>query len=503
MSVSKLVLVDHDFGGAARPKNLPAASSNGHAVRYEEHTEVEANVDDLVTLTGVAENATNFGSFSGSTISDNGTLKDILQELETEAETNQLTINSASQSVLSITNGELKMESLAITDVEVDTSATSLGAWITANATHTLAMGDVLILTSATDKMEMTWICNTNSPSNSPADAADFTRLQADIQANDVRSFLAGTSDEIDYNSTTGVFSFSANAAENIAPTSHTWVGIGTPSTVQDFMEKTDEELSNIQGGTSLEVGSVTTAKLAADAVTAAKLADDAVVTANIVDANVTTAKIAPLNVTTAKIAADAVTGAKIADDSIDSEHLVDGSVDLAHLAADSVDGTKIADDSVDSEHLAAGSIDAEHFSADCVDSASIAAGAVDLEHMSHNSVDSAQIVDGSLDFVHIAAAVYETDLASSASASKLCTAGSVKSYVDGKSYVRKLFTAQSLTASTAASLTHSLGQKYVDVRMFDDADDKEVDFELTLTDANNISVEVSVSGTYSVLVIG
>jgi len=473
MAVEKLVLVDHDFGGAARPKNLPAASSNGHAVRYEEHTEVEANVDDLVTLSGVAENAVNFGAFSGSTITDNGTLKTILQELETEAETNQLTVHSASSSVLSITNGELKMESLAITDVEVDTSATSLSAWITANATHSLEMGDVLILTSATDKMEMTWICNTNSPSQSPADASDFTRLQADIQAQDVRSFLAGTANELDYNSTTGVFSFSANAAENIAPTSHTWVGIGTPSDIQDFMEKTDEELSNIQGGTSLEVGSVTTAKIAADAVTAAKLADDAVVTANIVDANVTTAKIAALNVTTAKIAGDAVTGAKIADDAVDSEH------------------------------LAAGSIDAEHFSADCVDSASIAAGAVDLEHLSVNCVDSDAYVDGSLDFVHIAAAVYETDLASSASTSKLCTAGSVKAYVDGKSYVRKLFTAQSLTASTAVSLTHSLGQKYVDVRMFDDADDKEVDFELTLTDANNISVEVSVSGTYSILVIG
>ena len=84
MAVDKLILVDHDFSGVARPKNLPAASANGHAVRYEEHSEVEANVDDLVTLTGVAENATDFGSFSGSTISAGGTLKDILQELEVE-----------------------------------------------------------------------------------------------------------------------------------------------------------------------------------------------------------------------------------------------------------------------------------------------------------------------------------------------------------------------------------------------------------------------------------
>ncbi len=503
MAVEKLVLVDHDFGGAARPKNLPAASSNGHAVRYEEHSEVEANVDDLVTLTGVDENATDFGAFSGSTITSGGTLKDILQELETEAETNQLTVHSASSSVLSITNGELKMESLAITDVEVDTSAASLSAWITANATHSLEMGDVLILTSAVDKMEMTWICNTNTASQSPADASDFTRLQADIQAQDVRSFLAGTNNEIDYNSTTGVFSFSSSAAENIAPTTHTWVGLGAPTSVQDFMERADAEFEGLQGGTSLSVGSVTTAKLADDAVTNAKLADDAVETANIADSQVTTSKVAALAVTTALLAGDAVTNAKLADDAVETANILDAQVTLAKMASNSVDSNQYVD----------GSIDLVHMSDDSVDSAQIVDGAVDLAHLSSNSVDGSKIadssidsehyVDASLEFVHIDSAVYETDLSLGASASKLCTAQSVKSYVDGKSYVRKLFTAQSLTASTAVSLTHSLGQKYVDVRMFDDSTDKEVDFELTLTDANNISVEVSVSGTYSVLVIG
>ena len=42
--------------------------------------------------------------------------------------------------------------------------------------------------------------------------------------------------------------------------------------------------------------------------------------------------------VTTAKLAADAVTGAKIADDSIDSEHIVAGAVDLEHMSSESVD---------------------------------------------------------------------------------------------------------------------------------------------------------------------
>ena len=49
-------------------------------------TEVDANVDDLITLTGVAENTTGLGTFTGSTISDGSNIKDALQDLETAAE---------------------------------------------------------------------------------------------------------------------------------------------------------------------------------------------------------------------------------------------------------------------------------------------------------------------------------------------------------------------------------------------------------------------------------
>ena len=49
-------------------------------------SEVDANVDDLITLTGIAENTTGLGTFTGSTISDGSTIKDALQDLETAAE---------------------------------------------------------------------------------------------------------------------------------------------------------------------------------------------------------------------------------------------------------------------------------------------------------------------------------------------------------------------------------------------------------------------------------
>ena len=49
-------------------------------------TEIDGNVDDLITLSGVAENAQGLGTFTGSTISDASTIKDALQDLETAVE---------------------------------------------------------------------------------------------------------------------------------------------------------------------------------------------------------------------------------------------------------------------------------------------------------------------------------------------------------------------------------------------------------------------------------
>ena len=46
----------------------------------------ETHVDNLATLTGVAKDATVLGAFSGSTLADNETIKDALQDLETAVE---------------------------------------------------------------------------------------------------------------------------------------------------------------------------------------------------------------------------------------------------------------------------------------------------------------------------------------------------------------------------------------------------------------------------------
>ena len=440
--MAKKISVDYDYTGS-KIINLPQATASGQAVRFDEFSEVDTNVNDLITLSGVAENASNLGTFTGSTIPDSATLKSALQALETEAESNNLTVASGSQSLLSISGNEISVSSLLLTNVTVNTDATDIEDYITDNATEFAGLeeGDILIMTGATDQTKRSYIHN----GGSAGDSSDMTRMQVDLNVNTIRAMLAGTSDEIDYNSTTGIFSFSANAAENIAPTSHTWVGLGSPSSIQDFMEKADAEFQGLQGGTSLTVGSVSRAKLADDAVDGTKLADDAVDSEH--------------------IAAGAIDLEHMSANSVDSDQYVDGSIDLVHLS----------DDSVDSRCYVDGSIDNVHLSADCVDGAKIADDSVDSEH----------VAAGAIDFDHFAAASYSTDLSSSASSSELARADAVKNFVNGKRYKASSI---SLTADTAFTVNHALGEKYVAFSAYD-SNDKMLDLEVDLTDANNLTV--------------
>ena len=58
-------------------------------------TEVDGNVNDLILLSGVSENESNLGTFSGSTIADNTTVYNALQTLElaVEAKASTVTVN--------------------------------------------------------------------------------------------------------------------------------------------------------------------------------------------------------------------------------------------------------------------------------------------------------------------------------------------------------------------------------------------------------------------------
>ena len=106
-----------------------------------------------------------------------------------------------------IVNGEkqLKIKSLAITDVQVDTTSASLAAWISSNYTvgSEVQEGDMIILTNTSSNRTESWIHN----GGALVTAADFTEIQgSDIEGSEVRSFFSGGSG-ITYNAATGAIS--------------------------------------------------------------------------------------------------------------------------------------------------------------------------------------------------------------------------------------------------------------------------------------------------------
>ena len=79
-----------------------AVESKGNATSL---TSLTTAVGDLNTLTGVAQNDTNLGTFTGSTIADNVALKTAIQSLETAVETKCAT-GANVNTLVGVTSGE-------------------------------------------------------------------------------------------------------------------------------------------------------------------------------------------------------------------------------------------------------------------------------------------------------------------------------------------------------------------------------------------------------------
>ena len=150
------------------------AVASDEAVRKSQAESIadQAAQDILVSLSGSASNETVFTSASMA-----GFLSNKQDNME---------IDSSSTAYLQIVDGyKIKATQLLITDVEVDTTYSSLQAFID-GASPSKQQGDVVILTAASDNQERSWI-KTGSASQG---VAGYTRLQTDYNVVSIRAMF-------------------------------------------------------------------------------------------------------------------------------------------------------------------------------------------------------------------------------------------------------------------------------------------------------------------------
>ena len=416
--------------------------------------------------------------------------------------------DSANYAELVDVNGQkqLKLKPLTITDVAVDTVATSISNWVSANYTNgdEKQEGDIIILTAVTGRAQ-TWIHNGGAAGTD----ADFTEIEGqDVSDAEVRAALSASAG-IDYNSATG--EFTADQAE-IRGFFAAGSGLSYSSANGTFSFSADtdgvsEGASNLYFTDARARGaiSVSGAGLSYNSLTG--VIDLALITDDITeDANATN-----LFFTDARArGAVSVTGAGLSYTS---------STGVFELTADTGD-------------IAEGSnlyfTDARAKSAITIKS--VAGPDVQLLNKEVNGDLSVQLsdifaefsagqgllfsngeytLDANTDDVSEGASnLYFSNERAREAISADPAAGNMVTYNDGtgeilvrKSDFRKTFAPQNLTANTFATLNHNLGEQLVHVSAYDSGGDLIV-LEVQLVDSNNVKVRSAKNVTGAQIVV-
>lgn len=155
-------------------------------------------IDDLVTLSGVSANAENLGSFTGTTIPDNSTIKSAIQSLETEVETkaesSDLTTHTgASSSVHGVTGSVVgTSDSQALTNKTIDADLNTISNIENADIKVGAAIARAKLASGTANRVVV------NDATGVQTDAAAITASRALISdANGIPTHSSTTSTEI------------------------------------------------------------------------------------------------------------------------------------------------------------------------------------------------------------------------------------------------------------------------------------------------------------------
>jgi hypothetical protein len=390
-----------------------------------------------------------------------------------------------------IVNGskQLKLKSLAVTDVSVDSTATSLANWISSNYTNgnELQEGDMLILTNTAANRTETYIHNGGNAGTS----ADFTEIEgSDVSASEVRSLLSASSG-VSYNSSTGEFTANQGQIRGFF-TAGSGLGYDDANGVFSLTADTDgvsEGASNLY---------FTDARAqAAISVSGAGLSKTGGAISLTADTDNISEGSSNLYFTQARargaVQADPATGNLLSYASATGNITVATSSVFAQFSAGS--GLAFSNGqyslTADTDGVSEGSsnlyfTDARAQAAISVSGAGLSktGGAISL------TADTDDISEGSTNqYFTDARARGAVSVDSTVQNQLLSYDSSTGKFSVDMDDLRKEFANQSLTANTFATLNHGLGKKFVHVSAYD-ANDNLVMLDVQLTDANNLKVK-------------
>ncbi len=404
--------------------------------------------------------------------------------------------DSANYAELVTVNGEkqLKLKPLTITDVAVDTSATSLSGWVTANYTNgdEKQEGDIIVLTAVSGRAQ-TFIHNGGSAGTS----ADFTEIEgADVTDAEIRGSLSASAG-IDFNASTGEFTADQGEIRGFfaAGTGLDYDGANGTFSLDTDTDGISEGSVNLYHTTQRVRNSISVNGdgIAYDASTG--VIDLAVDTDDIVE------EVGAINkFFTNTRARGALSLATIAGpdvqlltyDGSGGEFSLPASVVFAEFSAGQGltfdNGLYELDANTDDIAQLEGATN--KFYADSLVDAHLSGGtAIDY---------SAGVIsfNGTTDDVSEGTAQYFTQQRSRESIQANSAPGNLLSYDNATgdltvalSQFRRTFAPQNLAANTWATLNHQLGEKIIHVSAYDSNGDK-IQLDVQLVDANNVKVK-------------
>jgi hypothetical protein len=173
------------------------------AVEAAEETAAEFNVDHIITLTGVASASDDLGTFTGSTIADNETIKGALQDLETKIALVEVTIPSnavhANYTAASTLTGVVGDDDLGtFTGSTIADDETIKGALQdletaveTKSPSSTPTFGGKVTITDATSHIQFSsWTSTERDNGSWSAGAVIFNSTTSKLQVYDGSSFI-------------------------------------------------------------------------------------------------------------------------------------------------------------------------------------------------------------------------------------------------------------------------------------------------------------------------